>query len=136
MLAVTERHKRIKAIMVQALGRNAADRFACWKRFTSVSKKVGYGRPYVPPCPTVLRVAKTIFCWQCSCVGHAATLNSSHCEGGNNVSRRAHPIEEHSESLWPSFAPSAVTPVGRTEADRSHGTECLSATCGESLSYC
>ena len=40
MMAVTARHQRIRAIMVQAVGRNAGDRFSTWKRFASVSKKV------------------------------------------------------------------------------------------------
>lgn len=48
MLAVTARHKRIKAIMFQAVGRSAGDRFATWKRFTSVSKKVK--ARYTKPC--------------------------------------------------------------------------------------
>lgn len=34
--------------MIQALGRNAGDRFATWKRFTSVSKKVGYANASCP----------------------------------------------------------------------------------------
>eukprot|EP00903_Cladosiphon_okamuranus_P012921 g12064.t1 len=40
MLALTARHQRIRAIMIQALGRESGDRFAAWKRFTSVSRKV------------------------------------------------------------------------------------------------
>lgn len=46
MLAVTARHQRIRGFMIQALGRNAGDRFSTWKRFTSVSKKVEKMEPH------------------------------------------------------------------------------------------
>lgn len=39
-MASTERYQRIRAYMVEAVGRTTGDRFARWRRFTSFSKKV------------------------------------------------------------------------------------------------
>jgi len=40
VMASTERYQRIKAYMLEAVGRSTGDRFARWKCFTSFSKKV------------------------------------------------------------------------------------------------
>lgn len=40
MMASTERYQRIRAYMVEAVGRTTVDRFTRWRRFTSFSKKV------------------------------------------------------------------------------------------------
>lgn len=41
MMAITVHQKRIKDIMLQAVGRLTKDRFARWKHFANLSRKVG-----------------------------------------------------------------------------------------------
>lgn len=41
IMALTKRQERIRLHMIQALGRNAGDRFARWKLYTNFMNKVG-----------------------------------------------------------------------------------------------